>query len=47
MKMFWEKVFMFDMEVVVADFLAEILCKGNQFIMQVLARSGYPQEMLL
>ena len=35
------------MRVVVAGLPTKYPCKGNQFIMQVLARSGYPQEMLL
>jgi hypothetical protein len=47
MKIFWEKVSMFDMKVVVADFTMDFPCEGKQFIMQVLVRSGYPKDMLL
>ncbi len=47
MKMIWVKVFMFDIKVVVVDFTMDFLHKGNQFIMQVLVRSGYPKEVLL
>ncbi len=45
-KMLWEKLSMFDMKVVVSDFVQEYPQQGNQFTMQVLLRAGYAAETL-
>jgi hypothetical protein len=47
MKMLWEKFSMFDMQVVVADHPQEYPRKGDQFIMQVLIKAGYADNMLI
>jgi hypothetical protein len=39
--MLWEKLSMFDMQVVVADQPLEFPREGDQFIMQVLIKAGY------
>jgi hypothetical protein len=36
LKMSWEKASMFDIKVVVVDFMTKFPRKGNQFIMQIL-----------
>ncbi len=46
MKMLWEKLSMFDMQVVVADQPLEFPRKGDQFIMQVLIKAGYTSKTL-
>jgi hypothetical protein len=45
-KMPWGKLSMFNMKVVVSDFVQEYPRQGNQFIMQVLLRATYAAEML-
>jgi hypothetical protein len=45
-KMLWEKLSKFDMKLIVADFNQSYPCKNNQFIMQVLIRSGYLNNTL-
>ncbi len=44
--MLWEKLSKFNMKLLVADFNQSYPCKNNQFIMQVLIRPGYSNDML-
>jgi hypothetical protein len=46
MKMLWEKLSIFDMQVVVADQPLEFPKEGDQFIMQVLIKAGYTGKTL-
>jgi hypothetical protein len=46
MKMLWEKLSKFDMKLIVVDFNQSYPCKNNQFITQVLIRSGYSNDTL-
>ncbi len=46
MKMLWEKLSMFDMQVVVADQPLKFPREGDQFIMQVLIKAGYTGKIL-
>jgi hypothetical protein len=46
MKMLWEKLSIFDMKVMVSDFIQEYPQQGDQFIMQILLRAGYTAETL-
>ena len=46
MKMLWEKLSKFDMKLIVADFNQRYPHKNNQFIMQVLIKSGYSGDTL-
>ncbi len=46
MKMLWEKLSRFNMQVMIADQPKEYPREGNQFIMQVLIQAGYTIEAL-
>jgi hypothetical protein len=46
MKMLWEKVSMFGLKVIVADFHLKYPREGDRFIMQVLIELGYSREKL-
>jgi hypothetical protein len=46
-KMLWEKVFKFNIKVMVTDLAQKLPREGNQFIMHVLLRGGYAAETLL
>ena len=46
MKMLWEKMSLFDIEVVFADISPHFPRDGDQFIMQVLSKAGYKGEAL-
>jgi hypothetical protein len=46
MKMLWEKVSMFGLKVVVADFHLKYPREGDCFIMQVLIKLGYSKDKL-
>jgi hypothetical protein len=46
-KMLWEKLFKSGMKVVVADHAITFSQEGNQFIMQVLLKQNYPNDILL
>jgi hypothetical protein len=46
MKMLWEKLSMFNMQVIVADQPEEYPREGNQFIMQALIHAGYTNKAL-
>jgi hypothetical protein len=45
-KMLWEKISLFEIHAVFADFPLQFPREGNQFIMQVLIRAGYTGEAL-
>jgi hypothetical protein len=42
MKMLWEKIFMFSVEIIVADLAMEYPWDGDRFVMQLLSEMGYP-----
>jgi hypothetical protein len=46
-KMLWEKLSRFGITVTVADLSTEYPWDGDQFIMQVLLKQGYPMDILL
>ncbi len=46
-KMLWEKLSKFGMKVVVADHVIAFPREGDQFIMQVLLKQNYPNDILL
>jgi hypothetical protein len=46
MKMLWEKISMFGVEIVVADLVMEYPWEGDRFVMQLLFEMGYPWEIL-
>jgi hypothetical protein len=46
MKMLWEKTSMFGLEIIVTDFAVVYQRENNRFIMQVLFKIGYHQEIL-
>jgi hypothetical protein len=46
MKMFWEKVSMFGLKVVVTDLHLPYPREGDRFIMQMLIDIGYPKDQL-
>jgi hypothetical protein len=46
MKMLWEKISMFCVEIVVVDLAMEYPWEGDWFVMQLLFEMGYPQEIL-
>ncbi len=46
MKMLWEKLSRFKVRAVVANFNTTFPCESNEFIMQVLIRRGYSNDML-
>ena len=46
MKMLWEKLSMFNMQVIIVDQPKEFPREGDQFIMQVLIQVGYTNEAL-
>jgi hypothetical protein len=46
MKMLWEKLSMFNMQIIILDQPKEYPREGNQFIMQVLIQAGYTNKSL-
>ena len=46
MKMLWEKLSKFNVKAVVTNITTAFPCEGDEFIMQVLMRSGYTNEAL-
>jgi hypothetical protein len=46
MKMLWEKISIFDLEIIVMDFALEYPKRGNWFIMQIFFEMGCPRDIL-